>query len=73
MQNQTMQNTTEVILAYKRGSLNLDQAIQLFSSITGMSDKISAKFLSSCERHNIINFCGSKKAHANFKEAKNDD
>ena len=45
----------DVLISYKNGSMNLDEAVNQFCYLTGLSKDIGAKFIRSMSRSNIIN------------------
>ena len=45
----------DVLISYKNGSMNLDEAVNQFCYLTGLSKDIGAKFIRSTSRSNIIN------------------
>ena len=47
-------------LAYKRGEINLDQAVQRLVSATGLSKTIAEQMFRSLKRTNVIEFHDKK-------------
>ena len=52
--NKLPSESVELLLAYKRGEINLADATVLFSSMTGLSTRISEKFLKGLKRENVV-------------------
>ena len=46
--------STDVLVQYKKGELNLTQAKILFSDLTGLSQVLALKFIQGLKRDNVI-------------------
>ena len=46
----------DILLQYKKGELNLGDASNIFSDLTGLELQRAKEFISSMERKNIIQF-----------------
>lgn len=62
--NKIPSESVELLLAYKRGEINLADATVLFSSMTSLSTRISEKFLKGLKRENVVGL-----AQANIKDS----
>ena len=52
--NKTPSESVELLLAYKKGEINLSDATVLFSMMTGLSTRTSEKFLNRLKRENVV-------------------
>jgi len=54
--NTTTLASIDVLVSYKNGSLNLDEAVSQFCYFTGLEKNIGTKFIEEMSRNNIIDF-----------------
>ena len=51
----------DCVIAFKRGEISLDEALDQFCFVTGISRKIARKALRQLKRDNVIRFANSNK------------
>ena len=62
----------DVLVAYKKGGLTLDQAVDRFRKLTGLTVEIAEKFIKGMGRDNIISLEAKRKSYASKQEETND-
>ena len=60
----------DVLIAYKKGGFTLDQAVDRFRKLTGLSSDVAEKFLKGMGRDNIISL--EAKRNSSCKQAGED-
>jgi len=62
----------DVLVAYKKGGLTLDQAVDRFRKLTGLTVEIAEKFIKGMGRDNIISLEAKRKSYTSRQEETND-
>ena len=54
IKNDNVNASIDVLLDYKRGTINLEEAVSMFSFITGMRQGVCEEYIGSMSRENVV-------------------
>ena len=54
IKNDNVNASIDVLLDYKRGTINLEEAVSMFSFLTGMRQGTCEKYIGSMSRENVV-------------------
>lgn len=62
-QDGLVSGSVDVLIAYKKGSVNLQEAVSTFSLLTGLSTEIAERFVTGLRRENVHELFSDPDAH----------